>query len=114
MIQKAYSSMEELEAGAIANPDENRMVGHYWLRAPELAPSSEIRNEIVQTLQSIKDFTFSVHAGKIAPRKRSRFTRFLSIGIGGSALGPQFIADALPSLRQDEAPFSGQYRSRWD
>lgn len=94
-IQKVYSSMDALEAGDIANPDENRMVGHYWLRAPELAPNGDIRNEISRTLQSIKDFTFTVHAGKIAPRKRARFTRFLSIGIGGSALGPQFIADAL-------------------
>ncbi len=93
-MQKAYQAMDALEAGAIANPDENRMVGHYWLRAPERAPS-EIRKEITDTLQAIKDFTFSVHAGKIFPRKRARFTRLLSIGIGGSALGPQFIADAL-------------------
>ncbi len=94
-IQKAFAAMNALESGAIANPDENRMVGHYWLRAPEHAPSPDIRKEIENTLQAIKDFTFSVHAGKIYPRKRARFTRFLSIGIGGSALGPQFIADAL-------------------
>src|SRR5204862_768066 len=31
-IEKAYVDMGELEAGAIANPDEHRMVGHYWLR----------------------------------------------------------------------------------
>ena len=37
-LQKAYDAMAELEKGAIANPDENRMVGHYWLRAPQLAP----------------------------------------------------------------------------
>jgi glucose-6-phosphate isomerase len=94
-IQKAYTAMDALESGAIANPDENRMVGHYWLRSAELAPSPEIRREIEDTLQAIKDFTFAVHAGKIFPRKRARFTRFLSIGIGGSALGPQFVADAL-------------------
>jgi glucose-6-phosphate isomerase len=98
-IQKAFTAMEALESGAIANPDENRMVGHYWLRAAERAPSVEIRNEIQGTLQSIKDFTFAIHAGKIYPRKRARFTRFLSIGIGGSALGPQFIADALGSSK---------------
>ena len=28
-ISKALASMNELESGAIANPDENRMVGHY-------------------------------------------------------------------------------------
>ena len=31
-IQTAYRAMDDLEDGAIANPDENRMVGHYWLR----------------------------------------------------------------------------------
>ena len=41
--KEAFASMVALEAGAIANPDENRMVGHYWLRAPELAPTPEIR-----------------------------------------------------------------------
>jgi glucose-6-phosphate isomerase len=94
-IQGAYAAMDALEAGGIANPDENRMVGHYWLRAPGLAPSPEIRQGIEDALKAIKDFTFMVHAGKINPRKRARFTNLLSIGIGGSALGPQFIADAL-------------------
>ena len=31
-IESALQAMGELEGGAIANPDENRMVGHYWLR----------------------------------------------------------------------------------
>jgi glucose-6-phosphate isomerase len=33
-IQKALVDMDKLEGGAVANPDENRMVGHYWLRNP--------------------------------------------------------------------------------
>jgi glucose-6-phosphate isomerase len=103
-LQKAYQAMDALESGAIANPDEKRMVGHYWLRAPERAPSAEIRSEITDTLQAIKDFTYSIHAGKIYPRKRARFTRILSIGIGGSALGPQFIADALGSQSDKMKP----------
>ena len=45
-IGAALDAMEALEGGAIANPDENRMVGHYWLRAPELAPTEELRREI--------------------------------------------------------------------
>jgi glucose-6-phosphate isomerase len=104
-MQKAYTAMEALESGAIANPDENRMVGHYWLRAPERAPSTEIRKEISDTLQAIKDFTFAVHAAKIFPRKHARYTRFLSIGIGGSALGPQFVADALGSAQDKMLSF---------
>ncbi len=38
-FDKAFADMAELEKGAIANPDENRMVGHYWLRNPDLAPT---------------------------------------------------------------------------
>lgn len=30
----AFEAMEALEGGAIANADEQRQVGHYWLRAP--------------------------------------------------------------------------------
>jgi glucose-6-phosphate isomerase len=104
-IQKAYSAMDALEAGAIANPDENRMVGHYWLRAPGRAPSADIRREIEDTLQAIKGFTFTVHTGKIKPRKRARFTNILSIGIGGSALGPQFIAAALGTAADKMKPY---------
>ncbi len=103
-IQRAYAAMDALESGAIANPDENRMVGHYWLRAPGLAPWPEIRQEIENTLKAIKDFAFTVHAGKIFPRKRARFTHVLSIGIGGSALGPQFIADALGTTADKMKP----------
>ncbi len=94
-MQKAYRAMDELEAGAVANPDEQRMVGHYWLRSPERAPSAEIRKEIETTIHAVKDFASAVHGGTIRPEKRPRFTRLLIIGVGGSALGPQFIADAL-------------------
>src|SRR5574341_263412 len=103
-LQRAYGAMDALESGAIANQDENRMVGHYWLRTPELAPSPDIQKEIKDAIQAVKDFTFSVHAGKIYPRKRARFTHFLSIGIGGSALGPQFITDALGTHQDKMRP----------
>ncbi|MFQ3627653.1 MAG: glucose-6-phosphate isomerase, partial [Cyanobacteriota bacterium] len=36
-FEKAFKDVAALEAGAIANPDENRMVGHYWLRNPDLS-----------------------------------------------------------------------------
>jgi len=99
-MQKAFEDMEQLERGAIANPDENRMVGHYWLRAPELAPELAISEEIVGTQASIKAFATSVHVGNIAAPDGGRFTRLLVIGIGGSALGPEFVADSLGSSSQ--------------
>jgi glucose-6-phosphate isomerase len=94
-VQHAFEQMEKLEAGEIANPDENRMVGHYWLRAPQLAPNAELRSEIEKTGRDIQDFAAAVHAGKITAQGGGHFTDVLLVGIGGSALGPQFIADAL-------------------
>jgi glucose-6-phosphate isomerase len=104
-LQKAYSDMAQLEGGALANPDEGRMVGHYWLRAPELAPSPEIRDEISSTLASVKAFAASVHAGNIAAPDGGRFTTLLIIGIGGSALGPQFVADSLGNAGDRMRPY---------
>jgi glucose-6-phosphate isomerase len=91
-MQKAFTEMAALEAGAIANQDEQRMVGHYWLRAPQRAPSAEISAEVEAMLAQIKEFAAQVHRGKIGP-----FRHLLVIGIGGSALGPQFVAAALTS-----------------
>ncbi|HEY9740426.1 MAG TPA: glucose-6-phosphate isomerase [Coleofasciculaceae cyanobacterium] len=94
-FEKAFKDMDALEGGAIANPDENRMVGHYWLRDPDLAPSPELQQEIIRTLEQIEGFTEKVHLGTIHPPGVFKFTDILSIGIGGSALGPEFVAQAL-------------------
>ena len=91
---RAYSDMEALEGGAIANPDENRMVGHYWLRNTAIAPT-ELAKEIERDLTDIKEFAEQVHSGGIASPNGETFTRVLLIGIGGSALGPQLVSDAL-------------------
>src|SRR5258706_3747012 len=93
-IQKAFIAMAELEKGGIANPDEKRMVGHYWLRNPSLAPTQTIAKEIEDTIAAIKDFAAQVHNGTVRGEK-GPFKNLLVIGIGGSALGPQFVADAL-------------------
>ncbi len=94
-IERAFSEMAELEKGAIANPDEKRMVGHYWLRKPELAPTAELRADVETTNARILEFAGQVHRGEIKPNPQDKFEHLLLIGIGGSALGPQFIADAL-------------------
>jgi glucose-6-phosphate isomerase len=97
-FEKAFQDMADLEKGAIANPDENRMVGHYWLRDPELAPTPELKQDILDTLEQIRSFTQKVHSGEIHPPQAEKFTDILSIGIGGSALGPEFVAEALAPI----------------
>jgi glucose-6-phosphate isomerase len=93
-LQAAFAAMDQLEAGAIANPDEKRMVGHYWLRNPALAPTPELRREIEETLTAVKTFAHEIHSGAIQGQ-RGTFQKVLVVGIGGSALGPQFVAHAL-------------------
>ncbi len=97
-FEKAFQDMDALEGGAIANPDEDRMVGHYWLRDSHLAPTPELQQEIKDTLEQISAFTQKVHTGVIHPPGATKFTDILSIGIGGSALGPQFVAQALSPI----------------
>ncbi len=96
MFPMAFSAMAQLEAGSIANKDEGRMVGHYWLRAPQLAPTPELEADILQAIFDVKAFCHAVHEGEILGGG-GKFTNVLLIGIGGSALGPQFIATALAS-----------------
>jgi glucose-6-phosphate isomerase len=100
-IRRALAQMSELEAGAIANPDEKRMVGHYWLRDARRAPTAEIRKEIEACRAAVNTFARAVHAGRVKPQRARLFKHLLVIGIGGSALGPQFLARALGSAGAD-------------
>lgn len=81
--EQALQAMAELEAGAVVNTAENRRVGHYWLRAPELAPDgldADIHALWAQVRELAADWPFE---------------HLLMVGIGGSALGPQLVLDAL-------------------
>jgi glucose-6-phosphate isomerase len=76
------------------------MVGHYWLRNTALAPTPEIRTEIEQTIKRIKDIRRRIFTPEKSRLKMENvFKHVLLIGIGGSALGPQFVSDALGSRR---------------
>lgn len=100
-VANALEQMNELEGGAISNPDENRMVGHYWLRNPELAPTDELTSVIRETLEKVKQVSEQVHSGVLQSPNGS-FTDLLVIGIGGSALGPQFVGRALGHPEEDK------------
>ncbi len=102
-ITIACDEMDALEAGAIANTDEQRQVGHYWLRTPELA-SDDVREQIEAMRAKVRQFVDGVRGGKVAPERRECFRNLLVIGIGGSALGPQFVADALGSPADKMTP----------
>ncbi|RYX84870.1 glucose-6-phosphate isomerase [bacterium] len=104
-LQSAYASMDALEAGEIANPDENRMVGHYWLRDSTLAPG-DLGEQIEKVLTDIEAFASSVHKGDTMAQDGGKFRNLLLIGIGGSALGPQFVTNALSWPGRDKMTVS--------
>ena len=55
-FKDVFSSIKELENGAISNIDENRQVGHYWRRTPSISPSSKIEEEIRADINAISEF----------------------------------------------------------
>jgi glucose-6-phosphate isomerase len=97
-FDQAFAAMAALEAGAIANPDEQRQVGHYWLRTPDLAPDAAIYAHISAEVDRIEAFGRSVLDGSLRAPNGQAFTDVLWIGIGGSGLGPLLMVRAL----QDE------------
>ena len=94
-IHKAFADMVAVEAGAIANPDEGRMVGHYWLRNADLAPNEQLKKAIVGPIAALKAFAEKIHNGTVQPPSGGCFEQVLLIGIGGSALGPQLVSEAI-------------------
>ena len=99
-MDRAFTAMHELEAGAIANPDEERQVGHYWLRNPQLAPSDDLRTHIAREVDDIEAFGRGVVHGEIKAPSGVPFTDVLWIGIGGSGLGPALMIRALQNNNQ--------------
>lgn len=104
-LANAHAAMTALEAGELANPDEKRMVGHYWLRDPGRAPTPAIREEIERCLAELRAFVAEVFAGRIAGGGGQAFRSLLVVGIGGSALGPELAAAALTGPADRLRPF---------
>jgi len=94
-MEAAISAMGALEAGGLANPDEQRRVGHYWLRDPDRAPEPAMADAIRRCVAELQQFAGDVHRGAIHPPNADGFYLALTIGMGGSILGPQLLDDAL-------------------
>lgn len=84
-LAQAFEAMEALEKGAIANPDEGRQVGHYWLRQPDLAPDRSVADHIAAEVRRLQSFGHDVLGGTLTAPGGQPFSDVLWIGIGGSA-----------------------------
>ena len=94
-FERAFAAMDALEGGAIANPDEGRQVGHYWLRTPSLAPDPDAGAHVSAEIAAIDAFGRAVLAGERRAPNGEPFSGVLWIGIGGSGLGPLLMIRAL-------------------
>ena len=93
-LASACWEMRDIEQGDKINVDEDREVGHYWLRyldgkAPpkskDIVKDAVSENE--EAIENIRLFHEEVFKGN--------FDKILWIGIGGSGLGPQMLYDVL-------------------
>ncbi|MCL1161895.1 glucose-6-phosphate isomerase [Shewanella chilikensis] len=86
-------------AGEAINTTERRAVLHTALRAPADADirvdGVNVVPEIQQTLAQMEAFVESLYSGQWRGYTGKKITDLVSIGIGGSFLGPKIISEAL-------------------
>jgi glucose-6-phosphate isomerase len=88
--------------GAMVNDTEQRAALHTLLRAPAHAVPPGLRQQaaaVSRTLARMRQFVDAVHGGAHSGVTGERFTDVVSIGIGGSHLGPELVVEALAPLR---------------
>ncbi len=98
-IKKQFKSMTD---GAIVNNTENRAALHTASRSfssdPVFVNDKDIMPEMFSVRKKIKEFTYKIHSGEIRGSTGKIFKHMVVIGIGGSYLGPEFVAAALKHL----------------
>jgi glucose-6-phosphate isomerase len=95
-LQSAIKSMFD---GELLNKSENRPALHTALRnfsgEPVLVDGKDVMPEIKQTLSRMKEFCWSIRSRQWRGFSNKPFTDVVSIGIGGSFLGPKLASEAL-------------------
>jgi len=90
---------EKMLSGEHINKTENRAVLHTALRNRSLTPimldGENITEQVEQALSKMKNFSEQVRQGKWLGYSGKRITDVVSIGVGGSNLGPQMVTEAL-------------------
>jgi glucose-6-phosphate isomerase len=85
--------------GEKINATENRAVLHMALRAPHrksiVVDGKDVVPEVHAVLDRIKAFSKEVRTGKWKGATGKKLTDVVSIGIGGSYLGPEFVYEAM-------------------
>ena len=91
------ASVEKLFSGERVNVTENRAALHTSLRGDEhvKVDGHDTYPEIQRNRERMRVFSEAVRAGQWKSATGLAFTHVLALGIGGSALGPQLVIEAL-------------------
>jgi Phosphoglucose isomerase len=99
--QELPAKIRQMVTGEKINFTEDRAVLHTALRAPEsergtiLVDGVDVVDEVHTVLGQIKHFTEGVRSGRIRGVTGKRLRNIVSVGIGGSYLGPEFLHECL-------------------
>ena len=94
-------------SGAHINNTEDRSVLHIALRASQAQESLMVDGvnvlaEVRDTLKQMEAFVQQLHSGEWRGHTGKTITDVVSIGIGGSYLGPKVVAEALTPYAQEQ------------
>ena len=97
--RQVEDKVKAMFAGETINFTEGRAVLHTALRnfsgKPVQVDGKDVMPEVLATLDKMQAFTHSIHSGEHKGHTGKRIDTVVSIGIGGSFLGPKIVTEAL-------------------
>lgn len=105
-VRRVEEGRAAMFAGARINTTENRAVLHVALRNREerqmLLDGVDVMPEVRATRARLKTFSDAVRSGAWTGATGKTIRHIVNIGIGGSHLGPMFVADALKDFQKPD------------
>lgn len=100
--QNLLSRFKDMMSGSMVNITEKRAALHTASRnfsnEPVRIEDRDVMPEITSVLREIKAFSEKIHSGDLRGSTGKRFSSVVAVGIGGSYLGPEFVATALKGI----------------
>ncbi|MBU2623867.1 MAG: glucose-6-phosphate isomerase [Proteobacteria bacterium] len=100
--RKVKELFKNMTDGEKVNTTENREALHTASRSfsddPLFINGKDVMPEIYSVRKKIEEFASGIHSGEITGSTGKAFNHIVVIGIGGSYLGPEFVAAALKHL----------------
>ncbi|MCI5059869.1 MAG: glucose-6-phosphate isomerase [Alphaproteobacteria bacterium] len=97
---------DEMFAGGIVNTTENRAVLHTALRRAKtdevFVGEHNVIPEIHTTFKHIQKFSEKIRLGNYKGETGKPIKHIVSLGVGGSELGPRLVCNALDTEKQDK------------